>query len=479
MKCYHCGAEVEEGSVFCGNCGTKVLTACPDCGAPVNGNKFCRQCGKQLYEGKIFNRVQKARRDSNSSKISEDSLAASDVLWKRIVVLIGSICGCIAVLFSFLFVFFIGCEITSGQELAGSFGIDRNMDIIYMFGEAWEDFGHATDLLEVENMTLGPILCSLIGVPLGTVVFAGSMIALFVLFIICVVRYVAYFRGKPCKGIEKLTLVMYFLYALSAALIHMLVATSMQTTISGVKVAVGTGFNAATLSGLVIGGVMIGLFIFSRIIVRAKSLCSKRVIVPLVLNFCIIVIGAVIWALAQDACLGVSGKNTSLTGSFLSVLGGFALNLNDLGGAELPDAILTLVCLVCGYLALVALMSLLCVIMIKACKNIMEAGTEKQRPNLMCPIFLVVTATIALVMACLAFNDLGFEYFVDLIGLSSVTGSCVFGSIITILILSVILLVVAMADLVALKTRMNDGTLNDSDYASDRLQNDFEVEGAE
>lgn len=170
MKCYHCGAEVEEGSVFCGNCGTKVLTACPDCGAPVNGNKFCRQCGKQLYEGKIFNRVQKARRDSNSLKISEDSLAASDVLWKRIVVLIGSICGCVAVLFSFLFVFFIGCEITSGQELAGSFGIDGNMDIIYMFGEAWEDFGHAADLLEVENMTLGPILCTLIGVPLGTVV---------------------------------------------------------------------------------------------------------------------------------------------------------------------------------------------------------------------------------------------------------------------------------------------------------------------
>jgi class 3 adenylate cyclase/tetratricopeptide (TPR) repeat protein len=33
---------------FCGDCGTSLVGACPQCGAPSSGRRFCEQCGAQL-----------------------------------------------------------------------------------------------------------------------------------------------------------------------------------------------------------------------------------------------------------------------------------------------------------------------------------------------------------------------------------------------------------------------------------------------
>lgn len=54
--CANCGAELEEGALFCGECGTKVQAqpqacTCPKCGAEVKaGKKFCASCGAKIGE---------------------------------------------------------------------------------------------------------------------------------------------------------------------------------------------------------------------------------------------------------------------------------------------------------------------------------------------------------------------------------------------------------------------------------------------
>lgn len=54
--CTNCGAELEEGAMFCGECGTKVQSqpqacTCPKCGAEVKaGKKFCVSCGTKIEE---------------------------------------------------------------------------------------------------------------------------------------------------------------------------------------------------------------------------------------------------------------------------------------------------------------------------------------------------------------------------------------------------------------------------------------------
>lgn len=58
-RCPKCGAEVPEGFMFCGACGTKVRVpeqpkieteVCPHCGTEVEkGKRFCTECGKPLH----------------------------------------------------------------------------------------------------------------------------------------------------------------------------------------------------------------------------------------------------------------------------------------------------------------------------------------------------------------------------------------------------------------------------------------------
>ena len=46
--CPECSAEVSSRAKFCRECGHKFVTACPKCGAAVNGGKFCPECGEKL-----------------------------------------------------------------------------------------------------------------------------------------------------------------------------------------------------------------------------------------------------------------------------------------------------------------------------------------------------------------------------------------------------------------------------------------------
>ena len=63
--CPHCGASVNEGDAFCQSCGKRIdepsaevsekaMEKCPYCGALVNdGDVFCENCGRNLADGSI------------------------------------------------------------------------------------------------------------------------------------------------------------------------------------------------------------------------------------------------------------------------------------------------------------------------------------------------------------------------------------------------------------------------------------------
>ena len=70
-KCPYCGAQIEDDSRFCTECGKKFPQGiCPHCGTLVNeGDKFCLNCGGRIeegtdYEGEVLSEYEDPRRNS-------------------------------------------------------------------------------------------------------------------------------------------------------------------------------------------------------------------------------------------------------------------------------------------------------------------------------------------------------------------------------------------------------------------------------
>ena len=57
MKCPKCGSELENGVLFCRECGEKVMSSpkekcyCRECGAKISSKaKFCSECGAKVID---------------------------------------------------------------------------------------------------------------------------------------------------------------------------------------------------------------------------------------------------------------------------------------------------------------------------------------------------------------------------------------------------------------------------------------------
>lgn len=71
-KCPNCGAQINDDSLFCSECGKPIPqgSICPHCGASVNnGDVFCQSCGKKLNETPTNNSI--AYQEDSISRIKK------------------------------------------------------------------------------------------------------------------------------------------------------------------------------------------------------------------------------------------------------------------------------------------------------------------------------------------------------------------------------------------------------------------------
>lgn len=53
-SCPNCGAEINDGALFCTGCGTKIEAPPPPPETPVPDARVCAACGSELSDGAIF-----------------------------------------------------------------------------------------------------------------------------------------------------------------------------------------------------------------------------------------------------------------------------------------------------------------------------------------------------------------------------------------------------------------------------------------
>ena len=79
MNCKQCGAEIEDGARFCGNCGAQQenKVVCKSCGAELaDGAKFCGECGAQQEA------AQEQMRSASTGQSAGTQISKDNKKWK-------------------------------------------------------------------------------------------------------------------------------------------------------------------------------------------------------------------------------------------------------------------------------------------------------------------------------------------------------------------------------------------------------------
>lgn len=358
MKCPMCQAENADDALFCANCGAQMMQA-----APV---------------------------EAEPAPVAAQPADAQSGGWKKIVLLVGSICGLVAVAFSFIFTFLIGLS-----------GAGETFDIGYVFGDAWKDMLNFVEgMADSQSVNMSALFVLMIRSSFGSLIYVGFIIAMLVLLIKCIIRYVKCFKGTlpEGKGVEKLTTGTYCLYALGAALISSMIAQSAST----MGATISLSYNGATLAGLIIGGICLAAFIASRVAVQGKELIKPAVLVPAILTVVFVVFVAVVWGVAAGPIVAASGEGISMGMSFVEAIGASNLVVSE-GFEPSKSQLMTFVYSYLGWVMVCVLLSLCCAMVVVGMRNLMR---KEQNFKLGLPIATFIFSLFVMIFAILAAGEI-------------------------------------------------------------------------
>ena len=179
MNCPFCGTENTDDSLYCKKCGRKMsgTVTCPACGAsaPADG-EYCTRCGAKL---------------NTHAPAQVEREKPHPAAWRQVLVTVGNALAVFAALASVIFLFCLGCE--NGITDTGDMWLDLSgRNIYYYFGEVYRDLYNIFT-------TSTPVLVGTAGYTFaiaGTLLSAGMIVSVSVLFILTLVRFVRSFSGK-------------------------------------------------------------------------------------------------------------------------------------------------------------------------------------------------------------------------------------------------------------------------------------------
>lgn len=315
MFCGFCGKENPDGAVYCMSCGKRLdgKKICPKCGKPCEEEaKFCPYCGASLTApAPVAAPAYAPVASPVESEMPSDVPAKSKKSVFDILGICGGALAMASVLFSLIFVFCIGLEtsVTRGSTVSCS--------IYDFFYDRYHDLDNAFSLIEKDGEPLS------VAAYASTVICTIDAVAGFVLVVTLSVLAITKFAKQMQDGKPR----NYFKYAVGAYVSFLAAACVFYAFASmGVNsllisddteaMRAEISFNAATLSGIILGGIFLAVGAGLRLAARGKALMSLSTILNCSLAFAGAILAIIAFSFAKNGQIAVEAPLSSAGASF-------------------------------------------------------------------------------------------------------------------------------------------------------------------
>ncbi len=273
VSCPACDAMNDEDSNFCIHCGTKLSnkSICPSCNTVYEGN-FCPACGKTA-PAQPQTRAHKAKQTVTPPAACETSK------WRKILEYVGGGLAMSAVFFAVLFAFLIGVNVGNISNLIGANGVNVTMEVTIFdfFGKAYEDLDFTYYDSSLAFVELFPTI-------LGTLIVVVTLVCVVVFAALAIARYIKFVTGKSQKDYSTFaaaTVISFLTGALAFLALNSVIGGA---SMSGVSATAATGFNSATIAGIVLASIFFAAFAGCRIAVHAKDIFTQKRLITVILS---------------------------------------------------------------------------------------------------------------------------------------------------------------------------------------------------
>lgn len=397
MPCLSCGTPNPPEATYCINCGKRLdqKRICPNCGHANEANAyFCAKCGKKLF-------VEEKRND-----FVQD--------WFP---LIGGIGFFVAAVIALIFTFCIGIKAQTsllGEETGEISGSTSTIYIYYYFGRIYRYLKEVT--ASIRGMSTKFIAFSYyFPAVLGTVISAGALIVIPILFILSAIRFSNFVKGTGNGNFFAPAAASYGVYIFTVC-IFLFLNYSKEFYFGEYKSSIVPG--DATLAGIILGAIFLIAGVIFSLLSDTDWTKNKKERVGKPICIAIAILTIFLFVFGSMGNITIKSENESVTYTLASLMLMFSwLHREEEFGSRL---IIASADTVFAYLFLIALLVLTAVLLAFCAAN----AADERKPILPIAISIFLLAIGNLVMN-IWFGKSYFKYLDNVRGKLSYTGPIV------------------------------------------------------
>lgn len=291
MNCKNCGKDNPEDAVFCKACGKRLdgTAVCQGCSSSIpEDSAFCPYCGvKQTRNG----HPSYSEPEPVSKNAATAVVGAGNKNVKTFLKYAAPASAIMTALFALIFVFFTGYVTSSTVSSGTSFsGGKSGESLFYYFGDVYKVIAKSFENLDAENMAYSDYFAGAPYIPavFGTVIAVLTLVAVFVLSVMAIVKGIKCLAGKAQNNGGSFAVAAFLAYLAGAVALHAINNCNIRTVKylydSQAEIAVANSkLNGATIAGISLCSVFAIIYTAVNVASRGRDLLALNVIVKSVL----------------------------------------------------------------------------------------------------------------------------------------------------------------------------------------------------